>query len=50
MNEIKKTESVTKVADQIIDIASTQLRALELSAEYNLSRGDMPSLIENKKV
>jgi hypothetical protein len=47
--EIKKTDAVTKVAGQIIDIANTQVRALELSAEYNLKREEMPSLIENKR-
>lgn len=47
--EIKKTEAIGKIAEQVIEIGALQLKALSLQNEWGIQKGNMPELLENKK-
>lgn len=46
--EVKRADAMIKVADKILDVGRLEIDAMKISENFNLTRKEMPALLENK--
>lgn len=47
--EIEKSNAVVNIAEKIIDVGNLQLNAVKVSQNWNMGKGALPELLEEKK-